>query len=383
MHNIFGCFKGHEAQLVLNLKENSFNVLRLVLALSVLVAHSFELGGFGYDPLYYFSGNVYSIGAIAVDCFFAISGLLITSSYKNINSFAVFFWHRIIRIFPGYWFCIVVTALVVPSAFNIKPDFMYIVHNSFQPAISCVQSLIGLLVPLIIGWSPDLGSVEHKLHFFGQGYLEGVFGGQAINGSLWSLSQEFRLYCLIAFLGLTGLLKKPVLLFLLAFSWVTYCIMIMGNPSWEGLAKATTFRATAHFLSGAVFYFYRPVLSHSFAAIALLMAAVTLKLGCYAVVSPLVTMYLIAYLAIVIPFYEFGRDYDFSYGAYVFAFPIQKVLAAMSLNRFGLLVYFLLSLFFTMIFAYVSWTCVERHALKLRKLTIAKLLGRKLKLMPE
>ena len=40
-----------------------------MLASFVLVAHSFELGGFGYDPIYYLSGNVYSIGAIAVDGF--------------------------------------------------------------------------------------------------------------------------------------------------------------------------------------------------------------------------------------------------------------------------------------------------------------------------
>jgi peptidoglycan/LPS O-acetylase OafA/YrhL len=365
-------------QLALNFKKNSFNFLRLALALLVVVTHSFELGGFGYDPIYYFSGNIYSIGAIAVDGFFSISGMLIIASYKSINSLGVFFWHRILRIFPGYWVCILLTAIFLPVIFGVKIDFRYALHNSLQPTASVFQSAIGFLAPLVIGWTPNLANVVHKIPIFGQGNIPGVFSDHAVNGSLWSLMQEFRLYCLIAILGVTGLLKKPVLIFLLLLSWIAYAVLLIKNPSWQGLANASSFRTTAHFLMGAIFYLWIPPLRHFWATIAVALAIVALRIGCYSVVSPITTTYLMIYLATTIPLYNFGSSSDFSYGLYIYAFPVQKTLTALSLNRFGLTVYFVLSVLFSMFFALVSWYGIERYALKLKKLKVKNYLRRQI-----
>jgi len=64
--------------------------------------------------------------------------------------------------------------------------------------------------------------------------------------------------------------------------------------------------------------------------------------------------------------YKFGREHDFSYGLYVYSFPVQQTLTGLGLNAFGLLVYSLLSVSCSLVFAAFSWHFVEKHALKLK-----------------
>lgn len=352
----------------LDLKTNSFNFLRLALAVSVLIGHSFELGGFGYDPVFYFSQNIYSIGALAVDCFFAISGLLITMSYKKINSVIIFLWHRFLRIFPGYWLCIILSSILLQWYFLNKIDLSYAQHNFLGPTLSVCQSIVGCFLPLILGWSPDLGNLAQKLPLFEQGYIPGIFGNESVNGSLWSLYHEFRLYCLIALLGVTRLLNKWIVLGIALFSWILYFYCIYKEPSWSGLAGASAYRTTAHFMIGSMFYFVPNTLNHAWALAAALLTVITLKIGIYPLVSPLTIAYCIFYLAAVIPFYNFGSSNDFSYGIYIYGFPIQKTLTACSLNQFGVFYYFIISLFFTFIFASISWFIIEKQAIRLKYL---------------
>jgi peptidoglycan/LPS O-acetylase OafA/YrhL len=83
----------------LNLKSNSLNVIRLVLALLVVVFHSFPLGGFqgaasiGQMPL----------GTFAVASFFVVSGYLISHS-RSKSSTGHYFWKRGLRIIPDFLF---------------------------------------------------------------------------------------------------------------------------------------------------------------------------------------------------------------------------------------------------------------------------------------
>lgn len=358
----------------LDIKSNSFNFLRLALAILVLIAHSFELGGFGYDPVFYFSQNIYSIGALAVDCFFAISGLLITMSYKKINSLIVFLWHRFLRIFPGYWLCIILTSVLLQSIFLGYSDLSYAKHNFLGPCLTAFQSIIGFSLPLLLGWEPNLAAIADKISIFGQHSIPGVFSGDHINGSLWSLLHEFRLYFLIAFLGLTGLLRKWVIIGIALLSWSIYIYLIYKNPSWSGLAGSSTYRTTAHFLIGSLFYFTKPSFRHTYAILAFISSVIFLKIGLYPIVSPITTAYIIFYLSMIIPFRSFGSRNDFSYGIYVYAFPTQKTLTAFSINQYGILYYFLISLIITFILSVFSWFLIEKNAMKLKYISLAPLL---------
>src|SRR5947209_465064 len=96
---------------------NSLNAIRLVLAALVLVSHSWPLLGLP-EPTPVFGET---LGSVAVAGFFAISGYLITGSRMKIG-IVRFAWHRALRIYPGYWVVLVVTAFVLAPIVSFLAD---------------------------------------------------------------------------------------------------------------------------------------------------------------------------------------------------------------------------------------------------------------------
>ncbi len=92
-------------------RDNAYTALRLVLALMVVVGHSYELGGNGEDPLQRVSGT--TLGELAVNGFFALSGFLVTRSALNSSSMYSYAAKRALRILPGLWVCLLVTGLIL------------------------------------------------------------------------------------------------------------------------------------------------------------------------------------------------------------------------------------------------------------------------------
>lgn len=58
---------------------------------------------------------------------------------------------------------------------------------------------------------------------------------------------------------------------------------------------------------------------------------------------------------------------DISYGFYVYAFPVQQMLAVFGVWKLGILPFFLIATATTLPFAAASWFLVERPLLKLKK----------------
>jgi peptidoglycan/LPS O-acetylase OafA/YrhL len=95
------------------LHRNSFDLLRLALALLVIVSHAYPLAGqSASEPLAIWSRSKFAFGEVGVAGFFVVSGYFITRSYVQIGSLPRFLWHRALRILPGYWVCLLVTVLV-------------------------------------------------------------------------------------------------------------------------------------------------------------------------------------------------------------------------------------------------------------------------------
>jgi peptidoglycan/LPS O-acetylase OafA/YrhL len=95
-----------------------------VLASSVIVSHAYVLSG---QPerefVLRFSGGQQGLGGMAVAGFFVVSGFLVTASVRTASP-ARYAWRRFIRVFPGYWVCLVVTAFVfAPLAWLYERGF--------------------------------------------------------------------------------------------------------------------------------------------------------------------------------------------------------------------------------------------------------------------
>ncbi len=84
---------------------NSLNFLRLVLASTVLLSHAWSFGWFGAEPTVHET----TFATIAVYGFFGISGYLIAGSALR-NRPGRYLWQRCLRILPGYWVALIVTA---------------------------------------------------------------------------------------------------------------------------------------------------------------------------------------------------------------------------------------------------------------------------------
>ena len=85
-----------------NEARNNFGAIRLALAFLVILSHSSEMidGNRSRELLTQVFGTI-SFGELAVDCFFIISGYLITKSYLSSTSALEYLVKRVLRIYPG------------------------------------------------------------------------------------------------------------------------------------------------------------------------------------------------------------------------------------------------------------------------------------------
>jgi peptidoglycan/LPS O-acetylase OafA/YrhL len=134
------------------------------------------------------------------------------------------------------------------------------------------------------------------------------------------------------------------------------------------------------FLTGTLIYLYRDRLPDSgllalgcFAALLGSLWLPTSSAGDYWVFAPSgLFVALIAYpmiwLGIHLPLQRVGARNDYSYGTYIYAYPVQILLTVWGVSRWGALPFFLLTVLCTIPFAVASWWFVERPALRAKKL---------------
>lgn len=344
-------------------RANSVNALRLALAGLVLVSHTLKLHG-GEDPLGRLTGGFVDTGTMAVDGFFALSGFLIVGSALNSPSTGRYLWRRCLRILPGFWVCLLVTAFVLlPVAQLLERGTL--AGFPLDSASSYVYANAAL--------------------FMRQFEVAGLLGGEAVNGSLYTLFYEFLCYLGVAALGAAGLLRRPWALPAVAGAvWLfVFSQLLTGGALYE---QSTTLgiavRFGAMFLAGAVAHrLARHVpLTGVGGALAALLLAVAVVLAVVAGVDPLGTLaYLtlappaVAYLVLLLgarpELRRVGARRDLSYGLYVYAWPVQVLLVVAGAQAWPVAVYGLVALALALLLAWASWTWVEEPALRLKAWT--------------
>jgi peptidoglycan/LPS O-acetylase OafA/YrhL len=71
-----------------------------------------------------------------------------------------------------------------------------------------------------------------------------------------------------------------------------------------------------------------------------------------------------------LPLQRVGARNDYSYGVYIYAYPVQQLLATWHAQRFGYWAYLGLSVLGVAPFAAASWWVVEKRALRLKRLDL-------------
>lgn len=346
---------------------NSFTFLRLAFALAVVFSHSFVLGGFGEDPLSRYCRGQIRIGEVAVICFFVVSGFLITASAMRQPTIGRFAVHRAARVLPGFWAVQLLTVFVL------------------APAITLARygDEIGYFDSLVIGPNSAVSYLWRNaavriLQYPITNVFHGNPGGDAINGSLWSLAPELTCYICLGLLSVLGGLRwkftglacfvAAYLLHVVSLFFPDIGIAAAGFLQKGGILsfQVPLFRSVyLAFLAGMAYYQLREVVRWKgwLAAIATVVAAATLDWWVFDLVLPLTLPYVVLYLAHRLPFERVEKWGDFSYGIYIYAFPIQQCLAKAHFQRFGLLAFMDVSLLLAVLAGMASWLLLERRVL--------------------
>lgn len=149
--------------------QNNFTLLRFLLALMVVLGHFKLLSGTAY-PVFPFD-----LADAAVDCFFVVSGFLITGSYERSHGLWPFYVRRVFRLYPMYLCIVVLQAAIMLALLPRGP-------------LSELRSTVNYLVAnmLLANFLQyDIGSVLAGLH------------NPGINPSLWTLKIEIGFYLIV------------------------------------------------------------------------------------------------------------------------------------------------------------------------------------------
>jgi len=88
--------------------------------------------------------------------------------------------------------------------------------------------------------------------------------------------------------------------------------------------------------------------------------------GYYSVVLIPYSVLCIAFTPLL-PFHKVAKYGDFSYGLYIYAFPVQQTLVYYFLGDLNELTFLISASIITLVFAYFSWHYIEKPCMNLKK----------------
>jgi peptidoglycan/LPS O-acetylase OafA/YrhL len=343
-------------------RNNALNAWRLVLATGVILCHSWPLTGrrVSFAPAHQLLQEVW------VDGFFAVSGFLITWSWFRRPRARDYFVARGLRILPGLWGCLIITAFVIApigvaiqggSAAKLllsRAPFEYVLANS---AVATLK--------------PDIGGTPQGIPIPGWW-----------DGSLWTLVPEVFCYITIAGLGIVGLLRRRWLIpSLLVMVLVCSTLLppwglFVDGPATKQHMSATLMlvvaavgaRFTTMFLAGALLYQLQNVIPArwSLVAVSVVIVLAASLLPNYRLVAAIPLAYAIIVSGSLIHNKRLQLPTDLSYGVYIYAWPMQQLLVICGLAILNPWVFMIIAATATLPLAALSWFLVEKPALSLK-----------------
>jgi peptidoglycan/LPS O-acetylase OafA/YrhL len=312
-------------------RSDNFDLLRLLAALMVLWSHQYALLGVPEPSIVFFNSG------LGLNIFFALSGYLNAKSILRTPAWWQFLFRRARRIYPG---------LLGAALFCAALGFA-VTTSDAATFWTQVPKFIFKNVTILFG-------IDYK--------LPGVFEANpfpgAINGSLWTLHIEIKLYIYLAIIAVTVRYKPPIFLGVLLAVFVG--LLIWFQITSGNVETSYTQKFAVVFVAGCLLAVLEHIKGSTFAALGVLgLAAVAWLCGGPASLLPGIAL-MIALLGKLKSPVWMRPPLDISYGVYLFAFPIQQVVASFGLSLWPSLG---LSLISTLACAVLSAICIEQPAL--------------------
>jgi len=339
-----------------------FDFLRLALALAILYSHSFLATGSkaglanavvssitGRDSSPYVHPEV--VRLLLVPMFFAVSGFLVTGSAFRTRTVAKFMAFRVLRIVPALVTEVTLSALLLGPVFTTDRLRDYFTDVKFFAYFGNVIGRVRFELPGVFWTNPYPGIV---------------------NVNLWTLQPEF--YCYLA----TGLLLATSLLLnrtVFSILFIATSVALIGLNFAYGFGEPTANYPAAivvyYFFCGSFLFHWRHLIPCNFGifVLAVIGGALAIRRSDTILFSPLLITYIIIYLGMIeFPRVPILQNGDYSYGIYLYGFPIQQALvAALPALRGRGWELLPLSVILTCACAMVSWHFIEKPTLGLKR----------------
>lgn len=314
-------------------RKNNFDLLRLLFATGVVFSHSFSSLGVE-EPIVWNR----SLGNLCVHGFFVISGYLISNSFIRMPAVVPFLVNRTLRIVP---------ALIIAL--------------------------------LLTDW---LASVSQ---FFSKNPIPYIS-----NGPIWTLTWEAVCYGLVVIFGVAGVLTRATMPAVLVTIWISYLLKTgESTPAYDVIAPMVLMFVMGAFIrvcqerinfSKIIFPFFlmfvvsfsadtaSPVLNAISQHIPFLWAPAIGQWDIMRILYLASFPFIVMYLSLNAPVPWHGKT-DVSYGVYIFAWPISQTIIYFSIKQglsFNPYTLFLAVMAITLPVSWLSWTLVEKPAMRLK-----------------
>jgi peptidoglycan/LPS O-acetylase OafA/YrhL len=322
-----------------------FDSVRLFLAAMVVLWHTRQLS--------YGRGTVWLPVYILVPAFFALSGFLVAGSMVRVGRVGPFLALRALRIVPALAAEVCLSALVLGSLTTSLTLRQYFTDPRFAQYFTNMIGIIRYQLPGVFLQNP----------------LPGV-----VNGQLWTVPAELRCYAALALLMAGGIAMRRWLMLAAFIGLATAeCLtaLLPAHHYTPGVMNAQEMLILC-FLCGTVFFLWREAIPwHPL----LFLAAVAVYFGVGAYIPALT--FLVGTVAVCyavvfagtcrVPRIPVPMRGDYSYGLYLYAFPMQQAVAWALPGARQWYVSLLIAGPLALGCAILSWHFIEKPALRLKR----------------
>ncbi|MFD1950274.1 acyltransferase family protein [Sphingomonas arantia] len=327
-----------------------FDYLRIGLSVAVLLFHAVVTSyGRTVESALVWDTLLGSVVRMILPMFFALSGFLVAGSIFRSGTTVGFVLLRALRLLPALTVEVIISALIIGTVFTTLPLAEYLSSRATWTYFANILGRIHYQLPGVFQSNPD---------------------PTAVNMSLWTIPYELECYLALIFLMVTRLVKMRAAV--VAITSLTCVAMFAGAmiQTEPVVLRAIDARALiVCFLAGVSIYLYRDRIKLSLPAFLACTVVSVALLGWNE--SSMLTPPLIAYLTVYLgmtnpPKNKIIASGDYSYGIYLYAYPIQQAVSYYpELRHWWINV--LITLPASFLCALFSWHCVEKHVLKYKK----------------
>lgn len=262
-----------------------------------------------------------------------------------------YLWHRVLRIMPGFWVCLVLTAFVFSPLAGLADGATWELPSALRYLRA--NSLL---------WIGQFG-INNTLHSV-------PFPG-AWSGTLWTLFYGFGAYLTAGLVLWPKVIRRHAM----PIFWVMFVLAVVAVPVAYGplhLAKPiylNIIRLGTFFIAGMAMWTVKDRVPAS-GVIAAVCAVIIGILyfqpqNNFTMFAPVALAYVLLWLGGALPTRIDAKN-DISYGIHIYAWSVQQLVVVAGANQWGLWPMLFVVMVGTIPLAWASFKLVEEPAMKLR-----------------